>query len=138
MGLREELEIQSNEIAYLNVKICDLVKLNKQYEDRVKELEKNAAKWEERKAELDSFVQSLDAAKKKMNAEKVSKSLELSSTKVELELAKRQVLSSNIRVGIKKISGRQKPKPLVCKCKHNHSRAPKTCFTIGLECLCHF
>ena len=96
MGLREELEIQSNEIAYLNVKICDLVKVNKQYEDRVKELEKNAAKWEERKAELDSFVHSLDAAKKKMNAEKVSRSLELSSTKVELELAKRQVLSLNI------------------------------------------
>ena len=21
---------------------------------------------------------------------------------------------------------------------HNHSRTPKTCFTLGLECLCHF
>ena len=97
MALREELEdkrqensIQSNEIARQNVKICELVKANKGYEDQVKVLEKNASKWEEGKAELDSFVKSLDAAKKKMDAEKVSKTLELSSTKVELELAKRQ------------------------------------------------
>ena len=98
MALRKELEdkrqensIQSNEIARQNVKICELVKANKGYEDQVKVLEKNASKWEEGKAELDSFVKSLDAAKKKMDAEKVSKTLELSSTKVELELAKRQV-----------------------------------------------
>ena len=93
-GKREENIIQSNEIARLNVKICELVKANKGYEDQVKVLEKNAAKWEEGKAELDSFVKSLDATKKKMNAEKVAKTLELSSTKVELELAKRQVLST--------------------------------------------
>ena len=93
-GKREENIIQSNEIARLNVKICELVKANKGYEDQVKELEKNASKWKEGKAELDSFVQSLDAAKKKMDAEKVSKTLELSSTKVELELAKRQGLST--------------------------------------------
>ena len=90
---REENIIQSNnEIARLNVKICELVKANKGYEDQVKVLEKNAAKWEEGKAELDSLVKSLDATKKKMNAEKVAKTLELSSTKVELELARRQVL----------------------------------------------
>ena len=88
---RQENSIQSNEIARQNVKICELVKANKGYEDQVKVLEKNASKWEEGKAELDSFVKSLDAAKKKMDAEKVSKTLELSSTKVELELAKRQV-----------------------------------------------
>ena len=89
---REENIIQSNEIARLNVKICELVKANKGYEDQVKVLEKNAAKWKEGKAKLDSFVKSLDAAKKKMDAEKVAKTLELSSTKVELELARRQVL----------------------------------------------
>ena len=38
--------------------------------------------------------------------------------------------------------GRQKSKPQVCKCifsvsMQNHSRTPKTCFTLGLECLCH-
>ena len=95
---RKELEniIQSNEIARLNVKICELVKTNKEYEDQVKGLEKNAAKWQEGKAELDSLVQSLSAAKKKTDAEKVSRTLELSSTKVELELAKRQVLLSII------------------------------------------
>ena len=95
---RKELEniIQSNEIARLNVKICDLVKTNKEYEDQVKGLEKSALKWQEGKAELDSLVQSLNAAKKKMDAEKVSRTLELSSTKVELELAKRQVLLSII------------------------------------------
>ena len=94
---RKELEniIQSNEIARLNVKICELVKTNKEYEDQVKGLEKNAAKWQEGKAELDSLVQSLSAAKKKTDAEKVSRTLELSS-KVELELAKRQVLLSII------------------------------------------
>ena len=107
VALRQENFIQSNEIARLNVRICDLVKVNKKYEDEVKELEKNASKWEERKAELDSFVQSLDAAKKKMNAEKVSKSLELSSTKVELELAKRQVLSLNINKAIKGLRTKQ-------------------------------
>ena len=96
---RKELEnkiqeniIQSNEIARLNVKICDLVKTNKRYEGHVKGLEKGALKWQEGKAELDSLVQSLNAAKKKTDAEKVSRALELSSTKVELELAKRQVL----------------------------------------------
>merc|ERR1719285_862168 len=91
---RKELEniIQSNEIARLNVKICELVKTNKEYEDQVKGLEKNAAKWQEGKAELDSLVQSLSAAKKKTDAEKVSRTLELSSTKVELVLAKRQVV----------------------------------------------
>ena len=89
---RQEDIVQANEIARLNVQICELVKVNKEYEGQVKGLEKNAAKWEERKAELDSFVQSLDTAKKKMDAERVSKTLELSSTKVELELAKRQVL----------------------------------------------
>ena len=106
MALRDELEkgrkeledkrqeniIQSNEIALLNVKICDLVKANKEYEGQVKGLEKSALKWQEGKAELDSLVQSLNTAKKKMDAEKVSRTLELSSTKVELELAKRQVL----------------------------------------------
>ena len=86
----------ANEIACLNVKICELVKANKEYEGQVKGLEKNVAKWEDRKAELDSCVQSLKAAKKKMDAERVSKALELSSTKVELELAKRQVLFSTI------------------------------------------
>ena len=93
---RQENIVQANEIARLNVQICELVKVNKEYEGQVKGLEKNAAKWEERKAELDSFVQSLDTAKKKMDAERVSKTLELSSTKVELELAKRQVLFSTI------------------------------------------
>ena len=106
MALRDEIEkgrkelenkiqeniIQSNEIARLNVKICDLVKANKRYEGHVKGLEKGALKWQEGKAELDSLVQSLSAAKKKTDAEKMSKALELSSTKVELELAKRQVL----------------------------------------------
>ena len=110
MALRDELEkgrkeledkrqeniIQSNEIALLNVKICDLVKANKEYEGQVKGLEKSALKWQEGKAELDSLVQSLNAAKKKTDAEKVSRTLELSSTKVELELAKRQVLLSII------------------------------------------
>ena len=38
--------------------------------------------------------------------------------------------------------GRQKSKTQVCKCifsvsMQNHSRTPKTCFTLGLECLCH-
>ena len=94
---RQENIVQANEIARLNVQICELVKVNKEYEGQVKGLEKNAAKWEERKAELDSFVQSLDTAKKKMDAERVSKTLELSSTKVELELAKRQVLFSTIQ-----------------------------------------
>ena len=94
---RQENIVQANEIARLNVQICELVKVNKEYEGQVKGLEKNAAKWEERKAELDSFVQSLDTAKKKMDAERVSKTLELSSTKVELELAKRQVLFLTIQ-----------------------------------------
>ena len=82
---REELEgkkgentTQFNEIARLNIRICDLVKANKQYEGQVKVLE------------------SLNAAKKKMDAEKVSRTQELSSTKVELELAKQQVLLSII------------------------------------------
>ena len=111
MALRDEIEkgrteleikiqeniIQSNEIARLNVKICDLVKTNKRYEGHVKGLEKGALKWQEGKAELDSLVQSLSAAKKKTDAEKVSRALELSSTKVELELAKRQVLLLIIR-----------------------------------------
>ena len=79
VALRQENFIQANEIRRLNVQICEHVEVNKRFEDQVKRL-----------------MKSLDAAKKKMKAEKVAETLELSSTKVELELAKRQVLSSNM------------------------------------------
>ena len=99
---KQENDIQSNEIARLNVKICELVKANKEYECRMMSGEKSASKWKEEKVELNNREQLGELKEMLSRAQIAEKKLE----EAQVELAKFKDLNHVATMQIKVLNNK--------------------------------